>query len=97
MELDDGSRIRMSQRDDGFRTRPADGEGSVVVPRSTGHGSVVIQIHIDDIDTHFDRAKAAGATIVRPLEESHGDRVYVADDLEGQRWHFVEGAPDAHG
>jgi uncharacterized glyoxalase superfamily protein PhnB len=94
MELDDGTRIRMSQRSDGFRTRPAEGEGTVVVPRSTGHGSVVIQIHVDNIDAHFDRAKAAGATIIRPLEESHGDRVYVADDLEGQRWHFLEGAPD---
>jgi PhnB protein len=95
MELADGSRIRMSQAGDGFRTRPAEGEGTVVLPRSTGRGAVVIQIHVDDIDAHFDRAKAAGATIVRPLEESHGDRVYVADDPEGQRWHFVESAPGA--
>jgi PhnB protein len=83
MELDDGSRIRMNAPGPDYRS-----------PRQTGHASVVLQIHVDDIDAHFARAKKAGATIVRPLEESHGDRVYVAEDLEGQRWHFIEGSSD---
>jgi PhnB protein len=84
MELDDGSRVRMTQKGDGYRS-----------PRTTGHASVMIQINVDDIDAHFGRAQAAGATIVRPLQERrYGDRGYIADDLEGQRWYFIESVSD---
>jgi len=85
MELDDGSRIRMTQPANGYRS-----------PRSTGNASVMIQVDVDDIDAHFTRAKAAGATIVRPLQERrYGDRGYMADDLEGHRWYFIQSASEA--
>jgi uncharacterized glyoxalase superfamily protein PhnB len=85
MELDDGSRIRMTQLGNGYQS-----------PRSTGNVTVMLQVHVDDIDAHFDRAKAAGATIVKPLQKStHGDRVYVADDLEGHRWYFIQSTSGA--
>jgi len=50
------------------------------------------QIHcvVDDVDAHFERAKAAGATIAaEPEDQFYGDRVYRAADPEGQRWMFA--------
>jgi len=49
------------------------------------------QVHIDveDVDAHFARARAAGATIAaEPNDAPHGDREYRAVDPEGHRWSF---------
>jgi uncharacterized glyoxalase superfamily protein PhnB len=44
---------------------------------------------IDDVDSHYERAKAAGAQIVRaPVDEDYGGRGYTARDLEGNIWSF---------
>jgi uncharacterized glyoxalase superfamily protein PhnB len=44
---------------------------------------------VDDVDAHCERARAAGATILRePDEPGHGYRVYTAEDPEGHRWMF---------
>jgi uncharacterized glyoxalase superfamily protein PhnB len=47
-------------------------------------------VEVDDIDAHFERARAAGATILREPEEPPGigQRIYSAEDLEGHRWMF---------
>jgi uncharacterized glyoxalase superfamily protein PhnB len=46
-------------------------------------------VEVDDVDTHFERARAAGATILRePEEPGIGRRIYSAEDLEGHRWMF---------
>jgi uncharacterized glyoxalase superfamily protein PhnB len=46
-------------------------------------------VKVDDIDAHCERARAAGATILRDLEEPGiGYRIYTAEDLEGHRWMF---------
>jgi PhnB protein len=48
-----------------------------------------LHVRVDDVDAHFDRAKAAGATIAtEPSEQPHGDRSYRAIDPEGHRWIF---------
>ena len=45
-----------------------------------------VLVYVDDVDGHFERAKAAGATILSPVE---GKR-YRAEDVEGHRWMFME-------
>jgi uncharacterized glyoxalase superfamily protein PhnB len=47
-------------------------------------------VEVDDVDAHFERARAAGATILREPEEPPGigQRIYSAEDLEGHRWMF---------
>jgi PhnB protein len=64
-----------------------------------GHASVKdlpgvhCQIHclVEDVDAHYERALAAGATILsKPEDQFYGDRVYRALDSEGQRWSFAE-------
>ncbi len=45
---------------------------------------------VDDVDAHYERARAAGATILTaPEDQFHGARMYRAVDLEGHRWIFA--------
>ena len=46
-------------------------------------------VEVDDLDAHYDRARSAGATILRePEDPGIGQRIYSAEDLEGHRWMF---------
>jgi uncharacterized glyoxalase superfamily protein PhnB len=46
-------------------------------------------VEVDDLDAHYERAKGAGATILRePEDPGIGQRIYTAEDLEGHRWMF---------
>ena len=49
-----------------------------------------VLVHVHDLDLHFERARAAGATILSGIEEGPPGRRYRAEDLEGHRWFFVE-------
>jgi uncharacterized glyoxalase superfamily protein PhnB len=45
----------------------------------------------DGIDAHCQRARAAGAVIVRePADQFYGDRSYMAKDPEGHVWSFAQ-------
>jgi uncharacterized glyoxalase superfamily protein PhnB len=46
-------------------------------------------VEVDDVDAHYERARAAGATILRePEEPGIGHRIYSVEVLEGHRWMF---------
>jgi len=47
-------------------------------------------VYVDDIQTQYRQAKAAGATILSELESTEVGTRYRAEDLEGQRWMFVQ-------
>jgi uncharacterized glyoxalase superfamily protein PhnB len=48
-----------------------------------------VYVAVDDVDAHYEQARAAGAEITRELEDTdYGSREYSARDLEGQHWHF---------
>jgi uncharacterized glyoxalase superfamily protein PhnB len=49
-----------------------------------------VLVYVDDVAAHFDRAKAAGATILSPLEQGQDGKRYRAEDVEGHRWMFVQ-------
>jgi PhnB protein len=56
-----------------------------------GGVSAMIHVEVDDVDAHFRRATAAGATVVIPLrDEPWGARRYQAADLEGHQWNFAQ-------
>jgi uncharacterized glyoxalase superfamily protein PhnB len=58
-------------------------------PRGAGCVTQTVYIVVDDPDAHHDRAKAAGAEIVRELNNTdYGSREYGARDPEGHLWHF---------
>jgi uncharacterized glyoxalase superfamily protein PhnB len=44
---------------------------------------------VDDPDAHYERARAAGAEVVRELTDTdYGSREYSAGDLDGNLWSF---------
>jgi len=50
---------------------------------------VTIYAVVSDPDAHYERAKKAGAEIVRQLaDQPYGSREYGARDLEGNAWSF---------
>lgn len=51
-----------------------------------------VLVYVDDIDAHFQRAQASGATVLSSLEDNSevGQRQYRAEDLEGNRWMFAQ-------
>lgn len=49
-----------------------------------------VLVHVEDLDAHFARAKAAGAVILSEIQEDSPGRRYRAEDLEGHRWFFME-------
>jgi uncharacterized glyoxalase superfamily protein PhnB len=55
-----------------------------------------LYVVVADPDSHHATAKAAGATIVRELDEmDYGSREYSARDLEGNLWSFGTYDPNA--
>jgi uncharacterized glyoxalase superfamily protein PhnB len=49
-----------------------------------------VLVVVDDLDAHFERAKAFGATILTEIQDGPPGRRYRAEDLEGHRWFFLE-------
>jgi PhnB protein len=60
-------------------------------PKRLGTTTVGIHVYVDDVDAHYERAKAAGAEIkAEPTDQEYGDRRYSAVDPEGQEWFFAQ-------
>jgi uncharacterized glyoxalase superfamily protein PhnB len=53
--------------------------------------TIGLYVLVDDVDAHYERAKAAGAEILaEPEDQEYGDRRYTALDPEGHRWFFAQ-------
>jgi PhnB protein len=64
-------------------------EGFGDTPLKVGTVTSTLYCYVDDVDAHYERALAAGATITsEPLDE-HGVRRYRTNDPEGHRWVFA--------
>jgi uncharacterized glyoxalase superfamily protein PhnB len=65
-------------------------------PENFGSSRVGVYLSVEELDGHFERARAAGATITRELQDTdYGSREYSARDLEGLHWHFGTYVPQA--
>ena len=79
------------------------GGGAVIIAevrpdtRVAGAGvSHSVLVRVEDAACHFERAKAAGATILmEPTDFEYGERQYAAEDPFGHRWTFSETLSDA--
>lgn len=49
-----------------------------------------VLVLVDDVDQHYRKAKERGATILSEIETGGPGKRYRAEDLEGQRWMFME-------
>lgn len=73
--------------------RPDDGMAS---PQVLGASTQALYVYVEDLDAHFERARAAGAQIVSlPKDTDFGSREYHARDVEGHLWTFGTFLPAA--
>lgn len=57
-------------------------------PKSIGGTAVMMHLYVEDVDTTFPRALAAGATVTKPVkDEFYGDRGGQVEDPFGHRWY----------
>ncbi len=78
------------------------GDGVVMLgnvgPRNTARPAATrsaTYVFVNDVDTHCERARSSGATIIEPpADQPFGDRLYVALDLEGHEWYFAQHVRD---
>jgi uncharacterized glyoxalase superfamily protein PhnB len=86
----DGATIYISTPDGYASPRTVRGESEAA--RRAYDNPWVIDGHfveVADADAHCEQARAAGATILRELDEPGiGYRIYAAEDPEGHRWMF---------
>jgi len=47
-------------------------------------------VYVDDVKQHYQKAKELGAFILSDLEEGGPGTRYRVEDLEGQRWMFMQ-------
>ena len=89
----------------GFMTWLEVGDGLINISSSGGHGiqspktipgvSHGLKVYVADLDRHFERARAAGATITsEPKDGFWGGRIYRAVDPEGHHWEFSQQGRD---
>jgi PhnB protein len=64
-------------------------EGGFASPLDLPAIHCMIHCSVDNTDAHYERAKAAGATITAEPSDQHGHRMYRATDPEGHRWIFA--------
>ena len=64
--------------------------GALSSPAAAGARTGGIVLQVRDVDAHFERTKAAGATILRePTDEDYGQREYGLRDPEGHDWYIA--------
>ena len=71
------------------------GESSIVVIERKAPGVSSIMVHVEDIDSHYERVKGSGAHIISPpTDYPFGERQYTAEDIGGHRWTFSQTIAD---
>lgn len=62
-------------------------ERGISGPRSLGGTTFSIHLHVENVDTAFEQAIKAGASIVRPLQDQfYGERSGTVRDPFGHEW-----------
>jgi len=57
--------------------------------------TVLLHVVVDDVDAHFEHAKAAGVDVKdEPEDQDYGHRRYSALDPEGHHWYFASAVKD---
>ena len=75
----DGGRIYLGQPPGGFQG-----------PAKVG-GTSLIYILVDEVDSHYERAKASGVEIIEELNDlPFGHRRYGCADPQGHEWFFAQ-------
>jgi PhnB protein len=57
-------------------------------PRTLGGTPVIIHVDVKDVDSFFERALAAGATVLQPIKDEPYGRICKLQDPFGHQWFF---------
>ncbi len=64
-------------------------------PSRLGQWTQSLSVFVEDVDAHYEHAKAAGVKVVEELHETaYGERQYGAEDPEGHHWLFSKHVRD---
>ncbi|MGA2630135.1 MAG: VOC family protein [Terriglobia bacterium] len=70
-------------------------EMGALSPQSVGGSPVSIYLYVADVDAMFNQAVAAGASVVRPLQNQfYGDRTGGVKDPFGYQWYIATHVED---
>jgi uncharacterized glyoxalase superfamily protein PhnB len=94
----DGTRIMHSELllgDSRFFVVDEFAEGSMTSPATLGGTAVTLHLYVHDVDALFDRAVAAGATVLMKVADQFwGDRYGIIADPFGHRWSMASRIED---
>jgi predicted enzyme related to lactoylglutathione lyase len=64
-------------------------------PAQLGFATQSLTVFVEDLEGHFQRARAAGAKLLEDLHQTeYGELQYAAEDLDGHHWLFSRHARD---
>jgi uncharacterized glyoxalase superfamily protein PhnB len=71
--------------------QPLDGHNPSVVGKTS-----LMYVVVDDVDSHYTRAKSAGAQVIEePSDQANGHRRYGCTDPQGHEWYFAQPLAEA--
>lgn len=93
-------KVKMTGEDGKIGHAEVELDGSVVMfgtpgpdyknPKDLGAHTQGTYVYVDDVDSHYEHAKEAGATITSETKDQfYGDRSYACEDPEGHQWWFA--------
>jgi uncharacterized glyoxalase superfamily protein PhnB len=98
--------VERIQIGDDHRSQMNVGEGGAViigdvrhdrVPPRKGEVTHQLKVRVEDVESHFARAREHGAEILsEPTDYEYGQREYLAADPWGHQWEFSETLEDVH-
>jgi uncharacterized glyoxalase superfamily protein PhnB len=93
--------VERQERDGGIPHAAVDIQGATVFlggpgggyesPKRRGRATALVYLYVENVDTSFERARAAGAEVLEePNDQPYGDRRCAITDPEGHPWYLAQ-------
>lgn len=90
-----GFTVRLRIANHRIQMRAGEGCFTIAEGDATPNNSCGVQVRVEDVRVHCERARAAGAKILtEPQDHVYGERQYNVEDFHGHRWDFTETLAD---
>ena len=90
-----GFTVRLRIANHRIQMRAGEGCFTIAEGNVTPNNSCFIQVRVEDVPEHCERARQAGAKILtEPKDHMYGERQYNAADFYGHKWDFTETIAD---
>jgi uncharacterized glyoxalase superfamily protein PhnB len=91
-----GFTLRLRMGNHRAQLNAGDGGAVVLIEQSGGVSfRSAVMVRIEDVNTHYDRARRSGVKIVRePTDYPYGERQYNVEDFAGHHWCFSQSIAD---